>query len=59
MVELIHMLTKYINPVGQVKEADLSEEQIAILKKTEGYTVIEQKKVRISISDSTCVSCEG
>lgn len=50
------MLTKYINAIGEVKEAELSVEQVARLKQTEGYTVL---KPRISISDSVCTSCEG
>ena len=53
------MLTKYINPNGQVKEAELSVEQVEKLRKTVGYTVIEPKKLRISISDDVCLSCQG
>jgi hypothetical protein len=53
------MLTKFINPEGRVNEAELSVEQVERLKKTEGYTVIEPKKLRISISDEVCTSCQG
>jgi hypothetical protein len=53
------MLTKYINPNGELKEADLSMEQIEKLKKTEGFVVLEEKRLRIHISDSACIACEG
>jgi hypothetical protein len=59
MVLLVPMLTKYINPVGEVKEAELSVEQVERLRKMVGYTVIEPKKLRISISDDICLSCQG
>ncbi len=54
------MRTKFINPAGRVNEAELSEEQVAKLEKTEGYTILrENKKPRIHISDSACIACEG
>jgi hypothetical protein len=59
MVLLSTMLTKYINPVGEVKEAELSVEQVERLRKMVGYTVVEKARPRIHISDSACVSCEG
>jgi hypothetical protein len=52
------MLVEFINPEGRKNSADLSIEQVNVLKKTEGYVVLE-KKPRIHISDSACVSCEG
>ena len=54
------MLTIYINPIGQRREADLSLEQIEKLRTIKGFTVIEpSKRPRISVSDSVCLSCEG
>jgi len=52
------MTTKYINPNGEIKEAELSAEQVAKLK-AKGVQVIEAKRPRIHIGDSACVSCEG
>jgi hypothetical protein len=52
------MTTKYINAAGELKEAELSAEQVEKLK-AKGVVVIEAKKPRIHISDSACTSCEG
>jgi len=52
------MTTKYINPNGEIKEAELSAEQVEKLK-ARGVVVIETKKPRIHISDETCLSCQG
>lgn len=40
MIELLPMLTKYINPLGQEKEAELSVEQVEKLRTLSGYTVL-------------------
>ena len=57
MLELVPMLTKYINPNGEVKEAELSIEQVEALKK-KGVKVLEPKKPRLHVSDSACIACE-
>lgn len=54
------MLTTYINPNGDKKEADLTPEQIEKLRKTKGFVVVSPPiRPRISVSDSVCTSCEG
>jgi len=65
------MLVNFINPMGIQNSADLSEEGVLILKKTEGYEVLtdcfndESPAVapRLNIikagENSTCISCEG
>lgn len=35
------MITTYINPLGQTKTANLTEEQVAVLKTKEGFKVVE------------------
>ena len=35
------MITTYINPLGQTKTADLTAEQIEVLKVKEGFKVVE------------------
>lgn len=53
------MRTKFINPAGRLNEAELSEEQVAKLEKTEGYTVLKDKpKLRVHVSDTACFACE-
>jgi hypothetical protein len=56
---LLPMPVKFINPQGRLNEAFLSVEQVEKLKRLEGYIVLEQPKVRISISDSVCTACEA
>jgi hypothetical protein len=34
------MLVRFINPIGRENEADLTEEQVALLKQKEGYIVL-------------------
>jgi hypothetical protein len=53
------MTITFINPLGRVNQAELSELQVRKLKELEGYVVLDQPKVRISISDSVCTSCES
>lgn len=35
------MITTYINPLGQTKTANLTEEQVAVLKTKEGFKVVD------------------
>jgi hypothetical protein len=50
----------FINPEGNKNEADLTQEQLDRLRKLEGYVVVSPAaRVRISISDSVCTSCEA
>jgi hypothetical protein len=61
------MLTKYINPVGKVKEADLSVEQVEALKEkgvkvlaSEAFSMKDTfKRTRIHVGESVCNGCEG
>jgi hypothetical protein len=52
------MTTKYINAAGELKEAELSAEQVEKLK-AKGVQVIEAKKPRIHVSDTVCEACSG
>ena len=56
MIELSPMTTKYINAIGEIKEAELSVEQVEALKK-KGVKVFE--RTRIHVGESICNGCEG
>lgn len=64
------MLTKYINAAGDIKEAELTVEQVEALKE-KGIKVLDamdfdlpeveakkSTKVRLHVSESACVDCE-